>query len=205
MMPWTQKSSVNLDAEDYAGWCLRFQQRAFPGSPVTYFPTARAAWDGTPFRHEEQPDGSAIVPISFSWVGSINGVRQDWGHAAVFVPGRGVLSSPGSGYGQQWFGSIDECARFFGATYLGWTEDVGGYRVVDYVPAPTPAPPAPKPSGTTCTVEPWPAQTSTLWGISEKFYGDPTRWSEIYDANIDTIGSNPSLIQPGMVLTIPGV
>jgi hypothetical protein len=204
-MPWANKTPVNLNAEDYAGWCLRFTQRVFPGSPVTYYPTARSAWDASGFKHAEMPDGSAIVPVSFSWVGTINGTRQDWGHIAAFVPGRGVLSSPGSGYGQQWFGSIDECARYFGATYLGWTEDVGGFRVVDYVAAPTPPAPAPSPAGTTCTVEPWPAQTSTLWGIAEKYYGSGARWPEIYNANVGTIGSNPSLIQPGMVLTIPGV
>ena len=204
-MPWQNVTPVNDQAQDYAGMCLRFQQFVYPGSPVKYYPTARAAWDASPFKHAELPDNSAIVPISFSWVGTISGTRQDWGHAAVFFPNRGILSSPGSGYGQKWFGSIDECARFFGATYLGWTEDVGGFRVVDYVAAPTPPAPTPTPSGTTCTVEPWPAQTSTLWGIAEVYYGDGSRWPEIYNANAGTIGSNPSLIQPGMVLTIPGV
>lgn len=199
-MAWQQKGSVDLNAQDQAGFCLRFQQRVFPGSPVTYYPTARSAWDNSGFQHAEYPDGSAIVPITYSWCGTINGVYQDWGHAAVFVPGRGILSSPGSGYGHQWFSSIDELARAWGLTYLGWTEDVGGFRVVDYVADPAPAPePAPAPSGTYYDVVPG----DNLWGISERFYnGDGTRYPEIAAANgIE----NPSLIFPGQHLLIPGV
>lgn len=203
-MAWTNKTPVNDGAQDQAGYCLRFQQRVFPGSPVTYFPTARSAWDNSGFQHAEYPDGSAIVPITYSWVGTINGIYQDWGHAAVFFPGRGILSSPGSGYGQQWFGSIDELARAWNLTYLGWTEDVGGFRVVDYVSDPTPAP-TPTPSGTTCTVGVFPDWNGSLWGIADHFYGDGSRWNEIYQANVATIGDNPGLIFPGQVLTIPGV
>lgn len=196
-MSWAQKTPVNDAAQDQAGFCLRFQQRVFPGSPVTYYPTARTAWDNSVQHAGEYPDGSAIVPISYSWVGTINGVYQDWGHAAVFFPGRGVLSSPGSGYGQQWFGSIDELAQRWGLTYLGWSEDVGGFRVVDYVDAPAPTP-APAPSGTTYTVVPG----DTLWGISERYYGTGIRYPEIAAANgIE----NPNLIFPGQVFVIPGV
>lgn len=196
-MSWAQKTPVNDAAQDQAGFCLRFQQRVFPGSPVTYYPTARTAWDNSVQHAGEYPDGSAIVPISYSWVGTINGVYQDWGHAAVFFPGRGVLSSPGSGYGQQWFGSIDELAQRWGLTYLGWSEDVGGFRVVDYVDAPAPTP-APAPSGTTYTVVPG----DTLWGISERYYGTGTRYPEIAAANGI---ANPNLIFPGQVFVIPGV
>ena len=194
-MSWQQKGSVDANAQDQAGYCLRFQQRVFPGSPVTYYPTARSAWDNSGFQHAEYPNNDAVVPISYSWIGTINGIYQDWGHAAVFFPGRGVLSSPGSGYGQQWFGSIDELARAWNLTYLGWTEDVGGFRVVDYIADPAPAP---SPSGTYYTVVPG----DTLWGIATIFYGDGTRYPEIAAANgIE----NPSLIFPGQSFLIPGV
>ena len=200
-MGWTNNGrAIDLNAQDQAGFCLRFQQRVFPGSPAVYYDCARAAWDNS-VQHAEYPDGSAIVPISYSWVGTIGGVRKDWGHAAVFVPGRGILSSPGSGYGQQWFGSIDELARAWNLTYLGWTEDVGGFRVVDYVADPTPAPtpePTPAPSGTYYTVVPG----DNLWGIAERYYGDGTRYPEIAAANGV---ENPSLIFPGQVFVIPGV
>ncbi len=56
-MAWSNKTPVDDGAQDYAGWCLRFQQRVFPGSPVTYYPTARAAWDNS-VQHGDYPDGS---------------------------------------------------------------------------------------------------------------------------------------------------
>lgn len=196
-MAWANSTPINDGAQDQAGFCLRFQQKVFPGSPAIYYPTARAAWDNAVQHPGEYPNNDAVVPISYSWVGTINGVYQDWGHAAVWFPGRGVLSSPGSGYGQQWFSSIDELARSWGLTYLGWSEDVGGFRVVEGAPDPTPAP-TPSPSGTTYTVEPG----DTLWGISELYYGTGTRYPEIAAANgIE----NPNLIFPGQVFVIPGV
>lgn len=199
-MAWQQKGPVDLNAQDQAGFCLRFQQRVFPGSPVTYYDCARAAWDNS-FQHPEHPGDSAIVPISYSWVGTIGGVTKDWGHAAVYVPGRGVLSSPGSGYGQAWFGSIDELAQRWGLTYLGWSEDVGGFRVVDYVADPTPAPtptPTPSPEVRSHVIVPG----DTLWDLASLYYGDGTRYMDIFNASNFSSG-NPSLIYPGEIAIIP--
>lgn len=41
-----------------------------------------------------------------------------------------------------------------------------------------------------------------LWKIAKKFYGDGSRWPEIYDANTDII-KNPNLIYPNQVFVIP--
>ena len=41
-----------------------------------------------------------------------------------------------------------------------------------------------------------------LWNIAKKYYGNGARYSDIYNANKDKI-SNPNLIYPGQVLTIP--
>jgi hypothetical protein len=62
--------------------------------------------------------------------------------------------------------------------------------------APAPPPPPPPPAPRTYTVE----SGDTLWAISERFYGDGNRYQEI--ANASGI-SNPDLINPGQVLTIP--
>jgi nucleoid-associated protein YgaU len=43
----------------------------------------------------------------------------------------------------------------------------------------------------------------SLWAIAEQELGDGNRWRELYDANKNTIGDNPDLIEPGMVLKIP--
>ncbi|MCD8209176.1 MAG: LysM peptidoglycan-binding domain-containing protein [Bacteroidales bacterium] len=44
-----------------------------------------------------------------------------------------------------------------------------------------------------------------LWNIAKKFYGDGSQYTVIYDANRDVVGSNPNLIYPGQVLTIPAI
>jgi hypothetical protein len=68
-------------------------------------------------------------------------------------------------------------------------------------PAPEPAaaappPPPPPPAPRTYTV----ISGDTLWAIAERFYGDGSKYQEI--ANASGI-SNPDLIYPGQVLTIP--
>ncbi|MDE6021205.1 MAG: LysM peptidoglycan-binding domain-containing protein [Ruminococcus sp.] len=43
-----------------------------------------------------------------------------------------------------------------------------------------------------------------LWNIAKKFYGDGSKYKRIYEANKSIIPeSNPNLIHPGQVLTIP--
>ncbi len=48
------------------------------------------------------------------------------------------------------------------------------------------------------------AKGDTLVKISEKVYGDKTKWRQIYEANRDQI-TDVRLMQPGQVLTIPAV
>jgi nucleoid-associated protein YgaU len=62
-------------------------------------------------------------------------------------------------------------------------------------PAPAPPPPPP-PAPRTYTV----VSGDTLWAISERFYGDGSKYQVIADASGV---SNPDLIHPGQVLTIP--
>lgn len=42
-----------------------------------------------------------------------------------------------------------------------------------------------------------------LWAIAQRFYGKGSEYTRIYNANRGVIGSNPNLIYPGQVLTIP--
>jgi uncharacterized protein YkwD len=50
-------------------------------------------------------------------------------------------------------------------------------------------------------------QGDFLSSIAHKFYGDGSEasWRKIYEANKALIGSDPTQIKPGMLLTIPGV
>jgi nucleoid-associated protein YgaU len=104
-------------------------------------------------------------------------------------------------------GIADSFGIAWGDLYAANTDVIGSDPnliqpgVVLRVPGTAPAP-APEPT-------PAPANTYTvrvddnLWNISGQVYGDPTRWPEIYNANASTIGVDPNLIQPGMVLVIP--
>ncbi|MEI7481461.1 MAG: LysM peptidoglycan-binding domain-containing protein [Elusimicrobiota bacterium] len=44
----------------------------------------------------------------------------------------------------------------------------------------------------------------TLWGLSDKYYGNPFKWGKIYNANLDRI-ANPDLIYPNDEITIPEI
>lgn len=70
------------------------------------------------------------------------------------------------------------------------------------VPPIKPVPPPTQNKPRTVTVLPWPSQDSTLWGIAQH-YGYGTNWQVIYNANKSKIGSDPNLIHPGLVLTLP--
>jgi nucleoid-associated protein YgaU len=63
-------------------------------------------------------------------------------------------------------------------------------------PEPAPAPPPAPLAARTYTV----VSGDTLWAIAERFYGDGSKYQVIADASGV---SNPDLIHPGQVLTIP--
>jgi nucleoid-associated protein YgaU len=71
------------------------------------------------------------------------------------------------------------------------------------LPSPSPPPsPSPGPSpvaGDSYTV----AEGDTLATIAERFYGDPSLWRRIYEANQSAIGDNPDSVRVGTTLTIP--
>lgn len=132
-MAWKQLIAPDLTVQDYAGWCARFTWKVFGENSIYNYGSANEAWQGAgnpyPQHVGEMPPADASVPIYYDW--------GTYGHAAVWVPGRGVLSSPGSGYGQQWFDSVEACGNYFGATYNGWREDMAGVPVVEYSNTPT--------------------------------------------------------------------
>jgi hypothetical protein len=67
-------------------------------------------------------------------------------------------------------------------------------------PAPIPSPATPTaPTLKTYTVVPG----DSLSKIAQKFYGNSSLWSKIYQANKALIGPNPNFINPGQKLTIP--
>lgn len=141
-----QLVAPNIHAEDATGMCLRFTQRVFQNKNPYYYNSAWIAWlNAVHKRYGPLPEDIA-VPVYFEHWGTYGSppTYDNWGHIAVRFPGGGVLSSPASGYGQQWFPNIESVERTFNARYVGWAYDVGGLMVADVASTPAPAP-APKP------------------------------------------------------------
>lgn len=78
---------------------------------------------------------------------------------------------------------------------LSAKSDTGGQSASVQEPARSGEPPKQK----TYTV----VKGDSLWAIAKRTYGDGSQYTKIYNANKDTIGSNPSLIYPGQVLVLP--
>ena len=133
-----QLVSPNLGQTSLAGWCLWFARVAF-GAPAVEA-SAWAGWLNTKYRHGDWNLPNVAVPVWFQSYGDYDGsgVVKNWGHVAIFVPGRGVLSSPitWNGPGQQWYNSISELAAAINrilpnsrTVYVGWSEDISNVRV----------------------------------------------------------------------------
>lgn len=73
-------------------------------------------------------------------------------------------------------------------------------------PSPSVVAGAPTPTATAAEVagESYEVQSGdTLGTIAQQFYGDPTMWRRIYDANKDAIGADPDKLKIGTKLTVP--
>lgn len=142
---------------DYAGRCLPYAQTFF-GAPVMY-DYARQAFDATQFKHLDwYPPSDAPSLLWFDHWGTYfsysKGIYEyvNAGHVAILVPGVGIFTSPAyqqfNEFGQaipssEVYQTIAEIERIFGATYIGWTEDINGLRVIAPGNKPNPTPPAP--------------------------------------------------------------
>lgn len=140
-----QKVAPNTNAQDGAGWCLRFTQTVFRNVQHAYLNSAWDAWASAQHPRTGRPPTDVVVPIYFEHWGTYGNppTYKNWGHIAAHFPNGAVLSSPASGYGQQWFSSIEEMARAIPSKYVGWSYDLVGGMVADVAPAP-PEPEQPK-------------------------------------------------------------
>lgn len=71
------------------------------------------------------------------------------------------------------------------------TATVQAVRAAETAPTPT--------AGQTYTVK----SGDSLWAIAKKYYGNGSKYTDIYNANKSIIGGNPNSIKPGQVLTLP--
>lgn len=136
---WKQTKNPNLDPyikqgnvtlTDWLGWCLAYVQSAFGTGWAGA--TAWLGWSTlVQFKHQDRNiPGGVYVPIWFD--GYWNGQRL--GHVAIWKDGK-IWSSPVTHkpYADTW-GSIEAVERAYGMKYVGWSEDLGGTRVIEWVP-----------------------------------------------------------------------
>ena len=124
-----QLVNPNPNVTDAAGFCLRFTQTVW-GAPVRYN-TAWDAWKATKLKHVGEFLPDVAVPIWFDHWGTYGGVYGQYGHVVTYFPGRGFLSSPTSGVGQNWLKDIQHVERVYNSKYVGWSEDINGLRVAE--------------------------------------------------------------------------
>lgn len=131
---WKQLVEPNTSITMPAGWCLGLVQRVY-GAPGLYN-TAWQAWQATQEKHYSKDMPNVSVPVWFDHWGTYSGVYGQFGHVVAWVPGRGFLSSPGSGVGQKWLSSISEIERYYNCKYVGWTSDINSVVVAEEVITP---------------------------------------------------------------------
>jgi hypothetical protein len=153
-MAWQQNVTPNLDPYvyvngqllyDWYGWCLATVRCAY-NAPYS----GMNAWSGwmsyTQVKHEDRnfPVG-VYFPIWYSGYGGL-------GHVAIaYVNQQGAMNIWTSPYKHvpyfyTGYHDVDALARGYGLSFAGWSEDIGGMRVIQYVDdTPPPPPPAAPP------------------------------------------------------------
>jgi hypothetical protein len=98
------------------------------GVPAKY-DYATQDWNNN-IQHRDQnfPAGVA-VPVYYSWTGTLDGVRKNWGHIAVRLADGRVWTDG------KYYANVNELSRLYlsGSSYLGWGELVNGVRVIEQV------------------------------------------------------------------------
>ncbi len=119
------------------GWCLWWAQEAYKVPHL--YPSATAQWKEARIKHTGKPPKGVFVPVFFS----MKGVPA--GHVAISAPDGSIYStsSPHS-LTPVHHKDMADLLRYYGGklTYLGWSEDLGGVKVV--APDPKPVKPVKK-------------------------------------------------------------
>ena len=128
---WQQLVEPNTSITMPAGWCLGLVQRVY-GAPGLHN-TAWQAWQATEDKHYDRELPPVSVPLWFDHWGTYGGVYGQFGHVVAWIPGRGFLSSPANGVGQDWVATIEQVERRYNSKYVGWTTDINTVKVAEYV------------------------------------------------------------------------
>jgi hypothetical protein len=91
-----------------------------------YYLTATKAWNGTQQHRDRNFPAGCDVPVFYSWTGTVDGVRDNYGHIAVRLADGRVWSDG------KYFANVDALVGSYlsNGSYLGWGESVNNVTVV---------------------------------------------------------------------------
>lgn len=228
MTNYKQLKTPRPGTTDGAGWCLRHVRNVY--GIASGASTAWEGWLATKHKKTSRTMPNVSVPVWFSWTGTVSGVRKNWGHVVAWVPGRGYLSTPLSGWGQKWYPNIESVETALGASFVGWSLDLNGVSVAEELPetdeelatrvingefgngaerkqklgarySAVQAIVNKRMSSPGSTRRTYTVKRGDTLGSIAKRYG--TTWSALYAYNRKAVGSNPNVIHAGLVLTLP--
>ncbi len=128
---------------DWLGWCLGYVTAAFSTPDKYKVWRAIWAWNGCAQKHYDRDFPKDVYFLIWfnHWGVYDNSGDNSWGHVAIayvnsLTGNLSIYSSPISHkpLADTWT-SIEQVERNYSSSYLGWSEDNNGYRVVE--PAPT--------------------------------------------------------------------
>ena len=139
-MSWQQTVTPNLDPyvyngktllTDWYGWCLATVETAF--SAPRLYANAWAAWQANGTKHQDRnfPVG-VYFPIWFSGYSGLGHVAFAYVNTAGQM---NIWTSPYTHvpYFYTGYHSVDALAAAYHVTYVGWSEDISGKRVISNV------------------------------------------------------------------------
>jgi hypothetical protein len=129
-MNYRQLKVPNLSISGVSNLCLVYVRSVF-GIAAKYA-YAWLAWQNTTAKHQNRDLPDVCVALWFSYTATIDGIRRNWGHVAVWVPGKGIYSTTRTGV--KLFAGIADVERHIGCSYVGWSEDINGVSVAERMP-----------------------------------------------------------------------
>lgn len=113
---------IDTPDEDYRRECLKFVRKAFDLPPVE--PNAGLAWDHAKVKHRTSNPGAFPFGVSAFWE-----TPGDADHVALTIGGGLCISTDVKRTGRVDIVRIASIGPAWGATLLGWTEDLNGFTV----------------------------------------------------------------------------
>lgn len=121
------RDQIARPSQDWTRLCLRFVREAF-GLPAV-FPDAGQAWDNAKVKHPTTDADSIPAGVPVFW--ELPSVAD---HVAFAIGGGLCISTDAKRRGKPDVVTIDSITTSWGATLLGWTEDLNGFTVYRKAP-----------------------------------------------------------------------